>query len=86
MYEAFRNKAASSGAAACLSRIDAVSAAAARVERLTTQIRALLPQWRLAPVVAALQALRGISLVTAVIAVAEIGDLTRFADPRQLMA
>jgi transposase len=46
----------------------------------------LLPQWRMAPVVEALQALRGVSLVTAVITVAEIGDLTRFTNPRQLMA
>src|SRR5438128_3015473 len=66
--------------------VEAISEAAARVERLTTQIRTLLPEWRMAPVVAALQALRGVSLVTAVIAVAEIGDLTRFTNPRQLMA
>ncbi len=46
----------------------------------------LLPEWRMAPVVEALQALRGVSLVTAVITIAEIGDLTRFTNPRQLMA
>ena len=44
------------------------------------------PQRRMAPVVEALQALRGVSLVTSVITVAEIGDLTRFTNPRQLMA
>ena len=66
--------------------VDAITEAAARVERLITQIRMLLPEWRMAPVVEALQALRGVSLVTAVITVAEIGDLTRFTNPRQLMA
>jgi transposase len=65
---------------------DAISEAAARVTRLTEQIEALLPAWRMAPVVAALQALRGVSLVTAVTCVAEIGDLTRFTNPRQLMS
>jgi transposase len=66
--------------------VEAISEAAGRVERLTTQIRTLLPEWRMAPVVEALQALRGVSLVTSVITVAEIGDLTRFTNPRQLMA
>jgi transposase len=66
--------------------VDAITEAAARVTRLTEQITALLPAWRMAPVVAALQALRGVSLVTASTCVAEIGDLTRFTNPRQLMS
>ena len=36
--------------------------------------------------VQALQALRGMALVSAATVVAELGDLTRFANPRQLMA
>lgn len=40
----------------------------------------------MAPAVAALQALRGVALVVAATLVAEVGDLTRFANPRQLMA
>ena len=40
----------------------------------------------LAPVVDALQALRGVSFVTAVSLVTEMGDLRRFTHPRQLMA
>jgi len=44
------------------------------------------PTWRWAPVVDALQALCGVSLVTAVGLVAEIGDIRRFDHPRQLMA
>lgn len=57
-----------------------------RVERLTQQIRALVPQWRLAPVVQAFQAMRGVSLIVSVTMVAEVGDLSRFDNPRQLMA
>jgi transposase len=66
--------------------IAAVEAAAARRDRLTAQIEAMLPDWSLAPVVAALQAMRGIALVNAASLVAELGDLTRFTNPRQLMA
>jgi len=47
---------------------------------------ARLPTWRWAPVVDALQALRGVSFVTAVGLVAEIGDIRRFTHPRHLMA
>ena len=36
--------------------------------------------------VRALQALRGMSLVAAATVIAELGDITRFANPRQLMA
>ena len=36
--------------------------------------------------VAALQALRGVSFMTAVALAAELGDLTRFGHPRELMA
>ena len=66
--------------------IEAVEAATARRDRLTAQIEAALPDWSLAPVVTALQAMRGMALVTAATLVAEIGDITRFANPRQLMA
>ena len=66
--------------------IAAVEAAAARRERLTAQIEAMLPDWTLAPVVAALQTMRGMALVNAATLVAELGDLSRFANPRQLMA
>jgi transposase len=43
--------------------IAAVEAAAARRDRLTAQIEAMLPDWTLAPVVAALQTMRGMALV-----------------------
>jgi transposase len=66
--------------------VEAISETAARVERITSQIMTLLPDWRLNPLVEALQALRGVSLITAVICVAEIGDFSRFAHPRELMS
>ena len=65
---------------------DAIAETETRIDRLTEQLRQLAPTWRWAPVVAALQALRGVSFVTAVALVAELGDLTRFSHPRELMA
>jgi transposase len=66
--------------------IVAVEAAEARRDRLTAQIEAMLPEWTLAPVVAALRTMRGMALVNAATLIAELGDLSRFANPRQLMA
>lgn len=57
-----------------------------RVERITEQLRQTVETWRMAPVVRALQALRGVSLIVAATTMAELGDLTRFDNPRQLMA
>src|SRR5438128_8930247 len=66
--------------------IAAVEAAEARRNRLTAQIEAMLPDWTLVPVVTALQTMRGMALVNAATLIAELGDLSRFANPRQLMA
>ena len=66
--------------------IAAVEAATARRDRLQAHIEAALPDWSLAPVVRALQALRGMALVAAATLIAELGDITRFANPRQLMS
>ena len=57
-----------------------------RRDRLEAHIEAALPEWSLAPVVEALQALRGVGLVAAATLMAELGDITRFSNPRQLMA
>ena len=57
-----------------------------RVERLEQAIREAVPEWSLAEVVTALQAMRGINLIAAVAILAEIGDLSRFQNPRELMA
>ncbi|MDX8404873.1 MAG: IS110 family transposase [Mariprofundus sp.] len=56
------------------------------IATLTKQIRRLAKAWRWAPVVDALQAFRGISLISSVTVIAEMGDLRRFAHPKQLMA
>lgn len=66
--------------------IHAITDAEARVERLTRQIEDMLPQWSMAPVVEAVQAMRGVAFIVAVTVVAEVGDFTRFSNPRQLMA
>jgi transposase len=71
---------------ACQEYLDAVHELEARVERLTGRIRDLVPSWSMAPVVEALQAMRGVSLVAASALVAEVGDMRRFDNPRQLMA
>ena len=65
--------------------IYAVEDAEARGDRLTRQIEEVLPRWSMAPVVAALQAMRGVAMVVAVTLVAEVGDFRRFANTRQLM-
>ena len=66
--------------------LKAVEDATARVASLTSSIEALVESWSLAPLVRALQALRGIRLVTAVIIAAELGDLSRFRSAPALMA
>ena len=63
----------------------AVTAADERVARLTEASANSIEGWRFEPVVRALQALRGIDAVSAIGLVAEIGDIGRFAHPRQLM-
>lgn len=66
--------------------IDTVIAAQCRVAALAEQMRAALGTWSLRPVVEALMALRGVSLITAMTVLAELGDITRFDSPSQLMA
>ena len=63
-----------------------VEQALARVQRLTADISELVERWTLGPLVRALQALRGVDLVTAVVLAAEIGDFKRFGTPKQLMS
>ena len=57
-----------------------------RLVRIETELLDAAPSWRLFPVVQALQALRGVQSVVAITVVAELGDLTRFDNPRQLAA
>lgn len=66
--------------------VQAVESASARVERLTQDIVDLIESWSLRPLVKALQALRGVQVVSAVILAAELGDFARFASAPALMA
>jgi transposase len=66
--------------------IDTVIACGKRVDSLEGQIEQAAQASRMWPVIEALMALRGVSLLTAVTVVAEIGDLKRFATAPQLMA
>jgi transposase len=65
--------------------LHAVTEATTRIGRLEQAMRETLPEWGLAPVVQALQAMRGVQLVAAMTLVAELQDFLRFANPRQLM-
>ncbi len=66
--------------------INAVKSAQRQVADLEAQMREALKGWSLAGVAEALMALRGVSLVTAMTILAELGDITRFHSPRELMA
>jgi transposase len=57
-----------------------------RLQRLEAELPALVQSWRWLPVVEAIQALRGVQFIAAVTLIAELGDLTRFENPRQLMS
>jgi len=66
--------------------VDGVRESTQRIARLTQSLHDAVADWRWQGVVQALQSLRGIQLVNAATLVAEIGDIERFAHPRQLMA
>lgn len=66
--------------------VDAVKAATQRVDDLTDQLMRALSGWSLAPVVESLVALRGIDKLAATVLLAELGDISRFESPKQLMA
>jgi transposase len=65
--------------------VRAVNEQTERLQRLEQELQEQVKSWRLNPVVEALQALRGVQFTVAVTTVAELGDLTRFENPRQLM-
>ena len=66
--------------------IDSVQQLRCRVTDLEEEMARAVGQWTLAPVVEGLMALRGCRLITAMTVVAELGDISRFDTPRQLMA
>ena len=65
--------------------LQGIDAAHARVQRIEDSMLTLLDTWRLKPAVEALMAFRGFQLVAAMVTVSELGDIHRFAHPRQLM-
>ena len=65
--------------------VDSVKQQQRRVADLEQELEKALAGWTMAPVVKGLMALRGCGLVTAMTIVAELGDITRFDSPRQLM-
>lgn len=66
--------------------MEAMRQAQARLERLEAAIRAAVPDWSLGKLVIALMAMRGLDMISASTIVAEVGDLSRFRTPRELMA
>jgi transposase len=64
----------------------AVSQYVERLARIDAELKELTSSWRLYPLVQALQALRGVQFTVAATVAAEVGDITRFNNPRQLMA
>ena len=66
--------------------LNAVTEAVHREQRLLNEIEKHVKPWRLYPAVLALMALRGVRLVVASTMIAELGDLSRFSHPKQLMS
>jgi transposase len=66
--------------------IEAINVQTQRLERLSGAMRNALSGWKWEPVVRALMSLRGVQEIVGMTLVAEAGDLSRFDDPRQLMA
>jgi len=65
--------------------IHAIDDAGERLDRLTQAGLDALPGWKWEPVVRALMCLRGVQELTGMTLVAEVGDFSRFDDPRSLM-
>ena len=66
--------------------LNGITESTSRIARLEQAMRETLNDWTLKPLVQALQALRGVSLIGAMTLVAELQDFLRFEHPRKLMA
>jgi transposase len=66
--------------------VDTVRHMQGRVAALEEEMRQAMQEWTLEPVVTGLMALRGFELITAMTVVAELGDISRFENARQVMA
>lgn len=68
------------------SYLNRLSQSEARKKELEDQIAETIADWSLGPVVIALQSLKGVGVIVAATIVAEVGEFSRFASPRKLMA
>ena len=66
--------------------VNAVTESQQRLQRLDKQIEHFVKQWRLYPAVEALMSMRGVQMIVAVTMVSELGDISRFENPKQLMS
>jgi transposase len=66
--------------------VRAVSEHTERRPRREAELQTQVQTWRWAPVVEAMQALRGVQFTVAVTVIAELGALSRFDHPRQLLS
>jgi transposase len=66
--------------------LDAIRQCESRIARLDGMLQASAAQWKRLEEVRKLQTLRGVSFLTAIGLIAELGDLRRFKTARQLMA
>jgi transposase len=64
----------------------AITAAGERIERIEAAMESQLTEWHMAPIARAVMAMRGFRTIAAMITVSELGDINRFAHPRQLMS
>ncbi len=66
--------------------ITAIHETTSRIQRLDKEISTLSKEWQRAPLVKAIQSLRGVVELTAITIIAELGNLERFSKPKELMA
>ena len=66
--------------------VNSVTESQHRLQRLDEQIECFVKQWRLYPAVESLMSMRGVQMIVAVTVVSELGDLSRFENPKQLMS
>jgi hypothetical protein len=59
--------------------LESVDRAAHRQAQLEAHLETVVAEWRMKPVVEALQCLRGVAFIAATVVVSELGDLSRFA-------
>ncbi len=65
---------------------NAVREADERLRGMRVLLEKTLPDWSMAPLVYSLKALRGVDTLAAMIIISELGDISRFESPRQLMS